>query len=38
MADLMEYKCPACGGTMEFESTPGQGTRVRVHLKGGGQT
>ena len=26
------------GGTMEFESTPGQGTRVRVHLKGGGQT
>ena len=25
------------GGTMEFESTPGQGTRVRVHLKGGGQ-
>lgn len=25
------------GGTMEFESTPGQGTCVRVHLKGGGQ-
>ncbi|MBP3926323.1 MAG: hypothetical protein J6D13_03970 [Clostridium sp.] len=20
MADLMEYKCPACGGTMEFDS------------------
>ena len=26
------------GGTMEFESTPGQGTSVRVHLKGGGQS
>lgn len=24
------------GGTMEFESTPGQGTCVRVHLRGGG--
>ena len=26
------------GGTMEFESTPGQGTCVRVHLKGGVQS
>lgn len=26
------------GGTMEFESTPGQGTSVRVHLKGGVQS
>ena len=26
------------GGTMEFESTPGQGTSVRVHLKGGIQS
>ena len=25
------------GGAMEFESTPGQGTSVRVHLKGGSQ-
>ena len=21
MSDMMEYKCPACGGTMEFDST-----------------
>ena len=20
MADVMEYKCPACGGAMEFDS------------------
>ena len=26
------------GDTMEFESTPGQGTSVRVHLKGGVQS
>ena len=21
MADMMEYKCPSCGGAMEFDST-----------------
>ena len=21
MSDIKEYKCPACGGTMEFDST-----------------
>ena len=25
------------GGTMDFESAPGAGTQVRVHLKGGGE-
>jgi len=25
------------GGTMDFESTVGSGTRVRIHLKGGGE-
>ncbi len=26
------------GGTLEFDSAPGEGTTARIHLKGGGQT